>query len=138
MTTEILLNKLYQIKSSSPVPLSQMSFEMDIENELGCVVFDEIHFINDENRGHVWEQSIMLLPSHIQMVGLSATLDDPTKFAFWLETKGDISKPVDKEVYLTRKLLLSFKALDKCDENKLFDCSNLFLSSMNFSSISFN
>ena len=105
MTTEILLNKLYQIKSSSPVPLSQMSFEMDIENELGCVVFDEIHFINDENRGHVWEQSIMLLPSHIQMVGLSATLDDPTKFAFWLETKGDISKPVDKEVYLTRKLI---------------------------------
>ena len=81
MTTEILLNKLYQIKSSTPAVKSSVSFDMDIENELGCVVFDEVHMINDENRGHVWEQSIMLLPPHIQMVGLSATLDDPEKFA---------------------------------------------------------
>ena len=103
MTTEILLNKLYQIKSSSPATTSSVSFDMDIENELGCVVFDEVHFISDEHRGHVWEQCIMLLPPHIQMIGLSATLDEPEKFAFWLETKGDISKPVEKEVYLTRK-----------------------------------
>jgi superfamily II RNA helicase len=102
MTTEILLNKLYQIKSSTT---SSVSFDMDIENELGCVVFDEIHFINDEARGSVWEQSIMLMPPHVQMIGLSATLDNPEKFAFWLETKGDISKPVEKEVYLTRKLV---------------------------------
>jgi len=68
MTTEILLNKLYQIKSSSPNIKSSVSFEMDIENELGCVVFDEIHMINDESRGSIWEQSIMLLPSHIKMV----------------------------------------------------------------------
>jgi superfamily II RNA helicase len=105
MTTEILLNKLYQIKSLTPTLNSSVSFEMDIENELGCVVFDEIHFINDEHRGNIWEQSIMLLPPNIQMVGLSATLDDPEKFAFWLETKGDILKPVEKEVYLTRKLI---------------------------------
>jgi superfamily II RNA helicase len=105
MTTEILMNKLYQIKSSAPNVNSSVSFEMDIENELGCVVFDEIHFIGDESRGHAWEQSIMLLPSHIQMIGLSATLDNPEKFAFWLETKGDITKPVEKEVYLTRKLV---------------------------------
>ena len=105
MTTEILLNKLYQIKSSSPVSSSSISFEMDIERELGCVVFDELHFINDEHRGHIWEQCIMLLPCHIQMIGLSATLDDPEKFSFWLETKGDISKPIEKEVYLTRKLV---------------------------------
>ena len=103
MTTEILMNKLYQIKSSSPAPASSVSFDMDIQNELGCVVFDEIHMINDEHRGHVWEQSIMLLPSHIQMIGLSATLDDPEKFAFWLETKGDINRTIEKEVYLTRK-----------------------------------
>ena len=105
MTTEILLNKLYQIKSTTQNVNSSVSFDMDIQNELGCVVFDEIHFINEESRGHVWEQSIMLLPSHIQMIGLSATLDNPEKFAFWLETKGDITKPVEKEVYLTRKLV---------------------------------
>jgi superfamily II RNA helicase len=103
MTTEILLNKLYQLKSSSSVPTSSISFDMDIQNELGCVIFDEIHMINDENRGHIWEQTIMMLPPHIQMVGLSATLDNPEKFAYWLETKGDLKPVNDKIVYLTKK-----------------------------------
>lgn len=103
MTTEILLNKLYQVKSAN-TPSSSVSFDMDIATELGCVIFDEIHMINDASRGHVWEQSIMLLPKHVQMVGLSATLDDPEKFAYWLETRGESPKPDDKIVYLTRKL----------------------------------
>jgi len=103
MTTEILLNKLYQIKSKSQVPSSSISFDMDIELELGCVVFDEIHMINDESRGHVWEQSIMMLPPYVQMIGLSATLDNPERFAFWLETKGDVKSESGKEVFLTRK-----------------------------------
>ena len=103
MTTEILLNKLYQVKSSSPAPSSSISFEMDIEQELGCVVFDEIHMINDESRGHVWEQSIMMLPPQVQMIGLSATLDDPTKFAYWLENRGSSTKFSDKDVFLTQK-----------------------------------
>ena len=104
MTTEILLNKLYQLKSNTPTN-SSISFEMDIENELACVVFDEIHFIGDENRGNVWENSIMLLPRHIQMVGLSATLDDPEKFAYWLENRGEIpnTNNINKIVYLTSK-----------------------------------
>ncbi len=101
MTTEILLNKLYQLKSKTESVKSSVSFEMDIQNDLGCVIFDEIHMINDESRGHVWEQSIMLLPIHIQMVGLSATLDNPEKFALWLETRG--SSETNLEVYLTRK-----------------------------------
>jgi len=103
MTTEILLNKLYQINSKSPIASSSISFEMDIENELGCVVFDEIHFISEESRGHVWEQSIMMLPPHVQMIGLSATLDNPERFAYWLETRGGITKFGDKEVFLTKK-----------------------------------
>lgn len=103
MTTEILLNKLYQIKSTTTATNSSVSFEMDIENELGCVIFDEIHMINDENRGHVWEQTIMILPRHIQMIGLSATLDDPEKFAYWLESRGEMVKEGYKEVFLTRK-----------------------------------
>lgn len=112
MTTEILMNKLYQLRSNTSnsslntTSASNSSFDMDIENELGCVVFDEIHFINDEHRGHVWEQCIMLLPPHIQMIGLSATLDDPVKFASWLEASHSHShsSPSFKEVYLTRKL----------------------------------
>jgi len=105
MTTEILLNKLYQIKSKSPNVNSSVSFDMDIQNELGCVVFDEIHFLNDESRGHVWEQTIMMLPPQVQMVGLSATLDNPEKFAYWLETRGDINPVGEKTVYLAKKLV---------------------------------
>jgi superfamily II RNA helicase len=103
MTTEILLNKLYQIKSLSSTLTSSISFDMDIETELGCVVFDEIHFISDESRGHVWEQSIMMLPPQVQMIGLSATLDNPEKFAYWLENRGSTSKFNEKEVFLTQK-----------------------------------
>lgn len=105
MTTEILLNKLFQIKSenTTKIPESSISFEMDIENELGCVVFDEIHMINDEARGHVWEQSIMLLPKHIQIIGLSATLDNPERFALWLENKGVYNETPEKIVYLASK-----------------------------------
>ena len=76
---------------------------MDIENELGCVVFDEIHMINDQSRGHVWEQCIMLLPKHIQMIGLSATLDNPERFALWLENKGVYNENPEKIVYLASK-----------------------------------
>jgi superfamily II RNA helicase len=102
MTTEILLNKLYQIKSQAK---TSVSFDMDIQSDLGCVVFDEIHMINDAARGHVWEQSILLLPRHIQIVGLSATLDDPEKFAYWLEMRGQKTNESGKDVYLTRKLI---------------------------------
>lgn len=104
MTTEILLNKLYQIRSNS-VSNSSVSFDMDIINDLGCVVFDEIHMINDENRGSVWEQCIMMMPEHVQMVGLSATLYQPENFASWMENKGSLlPNDIHKEVYLTRKL----------------------------------
>ena len=108
MTTEILLNKLYQIKSTSKQVTTSVSFDMDIEHDLGCVVFDEIHMINDTDRGHVWENSIMLLPQHIQMIGLSATLDNPERFANWLENRGTKeTQTVDidntKIVYLAKK-----------------------------------
>jgi len=105
MTTEILLNKLYQIQTKVAKTNTFTSFDMDIERELGCVIFDEIHMINDKDRGHVWENSIMLLPRHIQFIGLSATLDDPEKFALWLETRGDICPTNDKQVFLAKKLV---------------------------------
>ena len=93
MTTEILLNKLYSSSSDD----TGSSFDMNIATELGCVVFDEIHMINDVSRGHVWEQSIMMMPEHVQMVGLSATLDDPHKFASWIEAQST------REIYLAVK-----------------------------------
>ena len=65
----------------------QLDFNIDIHNELGCVVFDEVHYINDKDRGSVWEQSIMLTPKHIPWLGLSATIDNPSKICKWNEEK---------------------------------------------------
>ena len=62
---------------------------MDIDNELACVVFDEIHYINDADRGKIWEETIMMLPKHVQMLMLSATLDKQENFAKWI---ADINK----------------------------------------------
>ena len=107
MTTEILMNTLYaknrkdDITGFNSKTSSLTMFEMDFDNELACVVFDEIHYINDLDRGRVWEETIMMLPQHIQMVMLSATLDSPEKFALWCETRGQNISKSDKIVYLT-------------------------------------
>ena len=89
MTTEILRNTLFnkQIieKEDSNKISPLLSFEMDFQNELGAVVFDEVHYISDDDRGSVWEQSLILLPSHIQLIMLSATIDKPEIFAKWIE-----------------------------------------------------
>ena len=82
MTTEILMNRLFK---GNDINNSNLDFNIDIENELGCVVFDECHYINDPGRGNVWERSIMTLPYQVQMVMLSATIDNPTGFACWCE-----------------------------------------------------
>ena len=88
MTTEILQNTLYQRESNSndEKPMS-LHFDMDIENELACVIFDEIHYINDADRGKVWEESILMLPQHVQMLMLSATIDRPEVFAKWCQDR---------------------------------------------------
>jgi superfamily II RNA helicase len=89
MTTECFLNTLYQMKMIEDGTLEttqvDLLFEMDIKNELGCVVFDEIHYINDPDRGHVWEESIMMLPKEVQILGLSATIHKPEKLCTWIE-----------------------------------------------------
>jgi superfamily II RNA helicase len=95
MTTEILQNTLY-LKNRDIVSKSKLHFDMDIQNELACVIFDEIHYINDEDRGKVWEESILMLPPHVQMVMLSATIDKPEKFAEWCENRYQS----DKLIYL--------------------------------------
>ena len=96
MTTEILMNTLYfkTQKGNKDVSNNTLMFDMDFDTELACVIFDEVHYINDAHRGHVWEETIMMLPPHVQMVMLSATLDSPEKFAEWCETRG--SKGTEK------------------------------------------
>lgn len=102
MTTEILLNTLYNKQSTNKSSTSSLvDFNMDFEKELGCVIFDEVHYVNDPDRGRVWEESIMMMPEHVQMVMLSATIDNPEKFARWCETRGNTNKfKSDKIVFL--------------------------------------
>ena len=84
MTAEILLNKL---RRSNQTTASSTSFDMNIEKELACVIMDEVHYINDSERGKTWEETIILLPKQVQMVMLSATIDAPERFANWCETR---------------------------------------------------
>ena len=87
MTTEILLNTLFLLQQGSLEggQKRDMDFEIDVETQLSCVVFDEVHYINDPHRGHVWEKCMMLLPPQVQMLMLSATIDKAREFAQWIE-----------------------------------------------------
>jgi superfamily II RNA helicase len=87
MTAEILRNNLFNVSSTT-------GLEMDLQKDLACLIIDEVHFINDSNRGEVWEEIIMGIPDHVQLLMLSATINHPEKFAKWVEgTK-------NKEVWL--------------------------------------
>ena len=94
MTTEILQNNLYKRLQKDIENKSALEFNLDIDRELACVIFDEVHYINDKDRGKVWEETILMLPRQVQMVMLSATIDNPERFASWCEGryKDDIKK----------------------------------------------
>uniref|UniRef100_A0A6C0JMI9 Helicase n=1 Tax=viral metagenome TaxID=1070528 RepID=A0A6C0JMI9_9ZZZZ len=95
MTTEILMNYLFLNDANGANNNSRLDFQINVQTELGCVIFDEVHYINDADRGQVWEKTILMLPEHIQMVMLSATIDNPEGFAKWCERNSTI-----KEVWL--------------------------------------
>lgn len=86
MTTEILLNMLTNEKEGE-ISAAVSAFQIDLKNELAAVIFDEVHYINDVDRGKTWEQTILMLPPHIQLIMLSATIDAPERFAEWVENR---------------------------------------------------
>ena len=83
MTTEILRNLLYNKKIKS-INL-ELSIEIDIYNEVYAVVFDEVHYIANKERGRIWEECLILLPNDIQLIMLSATIDKPEVFGKWIQ-----------------------------------------------------
>ena len=91
MTTEILRNLLFKHKSSTQS--LGITADLSIDN-LDAVIFDECHYINDRDRGSVWEETMILLPREINLVLLSATIDGPELFASWL---GELKQ---KRIYL--------------------------------------
>lgn len=70
MTTEILRSMLYR--------------GSEIMREVAWVVFDEIHYMRDSERGVVWEETIILLPRKVRYVFLSATIPNAMQFASWI------------------------------------------------------
>jgi superfamily II RNA helicase len=70
MTTEILRNKL--------------DYEQDSFADIHSVIFDEVHYFNDPERGFIWEECITKLPKHILLVMLSATIDKANEFGEWV------------------------------------------------------
>ncbi len=73
-TTEILRNKLYEAMHSGE------TLDCDL------VILDEAHFLGDEDRGVVWEEIMIYLPTRINMLMLSATIGNSGEIAGWLSS----------------------------------------------------
>ena len=60
----------------------------ELLREVAWVVFDEVHYMQDRERGVVWEETIIFLPRAVRMVFLSATLSNASEFAAWVAQVG--------------------------------------------------
>jgi len=70
MTTEILRSMLYR--------------GSELMRQVAWVIYDEVHYMRDSERGVVWEESIILLPHRVRFVFLSATIPNASQFADWI------------------------------------------------------
>lgn len=70
MTTEILRSMLYR--------------GSEVMREVAWVIYDEVHYMRDKERGVVWEESIILLPHKVRFVFLSATIPNASQFVNWI------------------------------------------------------
>ncbi|MBI3980359.1 MAG: DEAD/DEAH box helicase [Chloroflexi bacterium] len=75
-TTEIFRNWLLESDSDSGFP------------RRGTVIFDEVHYLADHDRGTVWEESLLLTPNTWAVLALSATVPNAREIAAWLRTRG--------------------------------------------------
>jgi superfamily II RNA helicase len=114
MTTEIYRNML----------LSNDPFMED----LAYVVFDEIHFLGDIERGTVWEESIIFSRPHVRFLCLSATIPNAKQFANWIEyiKKHKVDVVVERKRAVPLNLLFydnekGFATLDQVEEWKKLD-----------------
>ena len=84
MTTEIFRNTIFD--------------DIDRLQDVSYVIFDEIHYINDIERGTVWEESLIFAPQHIKFICLSATIPNINPFADWMQSVRDIEIKVVEEL----------------------------------------
>ena len=103
-TTEIFRNQLFDALRGGE------------EVRVDLVVFDEAHYLADEDRGHVWEEAIILTPSRIRMLLLSATIGNADEFANWIQELrgvrcGVVTRPGSRPVPLRAAFLMPDKRL---------------------------
>src|SRR4026207_586082 len=103
-TTEIFRNQLFDALRGGE----------DVRVDL--VIFDEAHYLGDEDRGHVWEEAIILTPSRIRMLLLSATIGNADELAKWIEELrgvrcGVVTRPGARPVPLRSAFLMPDKRL---------------------------
>lgn len=103
-TTEIYRNQLFDALRGGE----------EVRSDL--VVFDEAHYLADEERGHVWEEAIILTPPRIRMLLLSATIGNAGDFAKWIEEVrgvrcGVVTRPGARPVPLRAAFLMPDKKL---------------------------
>lgn len=78
MTTEILNNYFDRTNVHD-------DFNINIETDVGLVIYDEAHYINDDSRGHIWEECFIKQPKHIPMLLMSATISNLNELSTWIE-----------------------------------------------------
>ncbi|MBK8149689.1 MAG: DEAD/DEAH box helicase [Acidobacteria bacterium] len=84
-TTEIYRNQLFDALRSG----EQVGTDF--------VILDEAHYLADEDRGHVWEEAIILSPPRIRLLLLSATIGNAGEFASWIEeVRGTRVRVIDR------------------------------------------
>ena len=77
MTTEVFRNMLYNTNFGNT---------KDNLKDVKYVVLDEVHYMNDEQRGTVWEESIIYCPTNVQIIALSATVANSKQLCDWINT----------------------------------------------------
>lgn len=77
MTTEVFRNMLYNTNFGNT---------KDNLKDVKYVVLDEVHYMNDEQRGTVWEESIIYCPANVQIIALSATVANSQQLCDWINT----------------------------------------------------
>ena len=102
MTTEILRNMLLQ---GEELP------------HLAYVIVDEIHFLDDPERGTVWEEVLIYLPHRVKILGLSATLANIDEFAEWLSfvREEDVPVVIEETRHVPLSIFLANKDAGICD-----------------------
>ena len=107
MTTEVFRNMLYGTNFGAVA---------DNLKDVRYVVLDEVHYMNDEQRGTVWEESIIYCPTNIQIIALSATVANCEELTNWINTVHSKTKLVNTDF---RPVPLRFFYFDSSQPYKL-------------------